>query len=534
MARSIYARSRRQCQIGATRGIPARYACRPIIYFSRAPAADIVHSSKQGEPVNQLPVFLNLDRQPCLVVGGGAVAGRKVTLLQRAGARVRVVAPELGEALSALRVRGTIEHVAGAFEFQHLRGMRLVIAATDDPHVNRAVAEAADGANVPCNVVDDNQASSFIMPAIVDRSPVVVAIGTGGNAPVLAQQLKSKIEAWLPPRIGRLAAFAGRWREAVKQSFATMQERRRYWQQFFEGPIAEHVLADRERKAEGLARRSLIHRVVPRKERSGEAYIVGAGPGDPGLVTIRAQQLIRQADVVLYDRLVTPEVLDFARKEADLIPVGKAPGDPSDRQDGINRLLVELVREGKRVCRLKGGDPFIFGRGGEEARALQRAGLPYQIVPGISAALGCAAYAGIPLTMRGMSASVTFATAKLGGTSAPDWGALVRSGQTLALYMSAGSVDDTAAGLLQQGLDGATPAAIVENGTTPRQRALHSTLAEIGVAANAAGIIAPAMLFIGATVALGRELQWFDAGDASEEGAGVAHPDTFSGLPARA
>ncbi len=518
----------------AGRDIPRRYARRRFIYFSRAPAGDIVQPSQWDEPLDQLPVFLNLDRQRCLVVGGGAVAGRKVALLRRAGARVTVVAPELGEALAELHESGGIAHVAGAFEPGHLQGMRLVIAATDDPRVNRAVAQAADAVNVLCNVVDDNRASSFIMPAIVDRSPVVVAIGTGGNAPVLAQQLKSKIEAWLPPRIGRLAAFAGRWRDAVKQSFATARERRRYWQQFFEGPIADHVLADRERQAESLARRSLIHRVVPQAEPSGEAYIVGAGPGDPGLVTLRAQQLIRQADVILYDRLVTPEVLDFARKEAELVPVGKAPGAPRDRQDGINRLLVELVREGKRVCRLKGGDPFIFGRGGEEARALADAGLPYQIVPGISAALGCAAYAGIPLTMRGMSASVTFGTATLDGRTAPDWRALAGSGQTLALYMSAGSAGTTAERLLEHGLPGSTPAAMVENGTTGRQRVLHSTLGELGQDARTAGIAAPAILFVGRTAALGRELQWFEAGATRPEGERHAAAEVFSGLPARA
>jgi uroporphyrin-III C-methyltransferase/precorrin-2 dehydrogenase/sirohydrochlorin ferrochelatase len=460
--------------------------------------------------MDHLPIFVKLHGEPCLVVGGGTLAERKVALLRRAGARVFAVAPQLNAALTALRTQEEIVHIEDAFEPSHLQGKRLVIAATDDDAANRLVARASEAAGVLCNVVDNCEESAFILPAIVDRSPVTVAIGTGGNAPVLAQRLKSKIEAWLPARVGELAQRAGRWRAPVKRRFATMAERRRFWQWFFDGPVAEHFLANRGKIAERLIRGELMGSRRARVELAGEAYIVGAGPGDPGLVTLRAQQLIGQADVILYDRLVAAPVLDFARKEAELVCVGKTAGGERGRQEWINELLVDLVRQGKRVCRLKGGDPFVFGRGGEEVAALEAAGLTYQIVPGISAALGCAAYAGIPLTQRGMSGSVTFATARRDGDREADWAALARPGQTLALYMSAGSIASSTRQLIRHGLAGDTPVAIVENGTTSSQRVLHSTLAELEAEARNAGIAAPAMLFVGETAALGRDLAWFE------------------------
>jgi uroporphyrin-III C-methyltransferase/precorrin-2 dehydrogenase/sirohydrochlorin ferrochelatase len=465
--------------------------------------------------MEHLPIFVRLEQQPCLVVGGGAVAERKVRLLLRAGARVTVVAPLLNEGLAALCRDGEVFHTPGPFERASLAGQRLVVAATDDSRINEGIARAAERAGVWCNAVDDGVASGFIFPAIVDRSPVTIAIGTGGNAPVLAQQLKSKIERWLPARIGLLARRAGRWRGLVRKRFATLDERRRFWQRFFDGPIAEDILANRQSEAEKRVRRELFN-TGPQTASSGEAYIVGAGPGDPGLVTLRAQQLIGQADVVLYDRLVSRAVLDFARKEAELIAVGKEAGHAAMSQEGINELLVERVRAGRQVCRLKGGDPFVFGRGGEEVEALAAAGLPYQIVPGISAAQGAAAYAGIPLTLRGMSGRVTLAAARLDAGLTPDWQALARPGQTLALYMSVGRIEECATQLMCHGLAASTPAAMVENGTTSRQRVVHSTLGKIARDVRRAGIVAPALLFAGETAALGRKLQWFD-GDPGEE-----------------
>jgi uroporphyrin-III C-methyltransferase/precorrin-2 dehydrogenase/sirohydrochlorin ferrochelatase len=286
-----------------------------------------------------------------------------------------------------------------------------------------------------------------------------------------------------------------------------MRERRRFWQRFFDGPIAGHLLANRKQAAERALRMELIGNVVPHTRQVGEAYIVGAGPGDPGLVTIRAQQLISHADVVVYDRLVSGKILDFARKDAKLVYVGKTANNVTITQTEINELIVADVRKGRRVCRLKGGDPFVFGRGGEEVQALADAGLPFQVVPGISAALGCAAYAG----NRGLSSSVTFATAKLEGDEAPDWSTLARPGQTLVLYMSAGSVAETAEQLIEHGLVAETPVAIVENGTTDRQRVLRGTLATIADDAVEAHIRAPAVIIVGATAGMGKELGWFAA-----------------------
>jgi uroporphyrin-III C-methyltransferase/precorrin-2 dehydrogenase/sirohydrochlorin ferrochelatase len=476
--------------------------------------------------MEHLPLFVKLSNQPCLVVGGGVVAERKAGLLRRAGARVTIAAPAVTPALERWYEDSHIYLELRPYDEAMLAGQRLVIAATDDERLNARVAAAAEKAGILCNVVDDNEKSGFILPAIVDRSPITIAIGTGGRAPVLARRLKARIEAWLPARIGELAEKAGRWRTIVRRRFPDATERRYFWQRFFDGPVADHILAGRLAQADRAMRRELIDgQPAPR---AGEASIVGAGPGDPGLVTLRAQQLIGEADVVLYDRLVSSEVLDMARKEAELIAVGKSAGSRLMSQERINALLVEKVRAGHRVCRLKGGDPFVFGRGGEEAQALADAGLPFQIVPGISAALGCAAYAGIPLTLRGVSTSITLATARLDDARSPDWKALARPGQTLALYMSVGALGETARQLLAHGLAAETPVAMVENGTTGSQRVLHSRLSQVAADAEVHRISAPAMLFIGASVAHARGLQWFEP---SAAGLPAAFPNPATAGP---
>jgi uroporphyrin-III C-methyltransferase/precorrin-2 dehydrogenase/sirohydrochlorin ferrochelatase len=460
--------------------------------------------------LDRLPIFLRLNEKTCLVVGGGVVAERKVGLLLRTGAAVTVLAPNASDGLQRLADEQQINWLQQPYDESLAGKYFLLIAATDDVSLNHRIAADADAAGRFCNVVDDNAASSFILPAIVDRSPVVVAIGTEGTAPVLAQQLKTQIEAWLPQRIGELAAQAGRWRVLVKKRFDSLSERRRFWQDFFSGPIAEHLLAGRKAAAEKAMRAELVSDARDVRTRSGEAWIVGAGPGDPGLVTLRGQQLISRADVILYDRLVSKPVLDYARKEADLVFVGKRAGAQAMSQDDINALLVRLVRDGHRVCRLKGGDPFVFGRGGEEAMALADAGLPFQIVPGISAALGCAAYAGIPLTLRGVSASVTLATAKLDDDLGPDWPRLLNSGHTLALYMGVNSIPEVRDKLLQRGVSPDLPVAIVENGTTSKQRTIFTSASALADDAQAASIVSPAMVFIGESIQSARKLQWFD------------------------
>lgn len=461
--------------------------------------------------MNRLPIFLNLSDRHCLVVGGGVVAERKARLLLRCGASVTIVSPAVSDNLQRQIDRKQVAHLARHFSDDLVNKFWLIVAATDDGNLNRDIAAAADSAGRLCNVVDDESASSFILPAIVDRSPVIIAVGTGGNAPVLAQQLKAQIEAWLPARIGDLADKAGGWRNLVKKRFPSIRDRRRFWQRFFSGPIARHILGGRHAAAQRAMRTELIGTDESRTESAGEAWIVGAGPGDPGLVTIRAQQIISQADVILYDRLVSKPVLDFARKEAELIYVGKTAGAKAMSQDAINRLLVDRARAGENVCRLKGGDPFVFGRGGEEALALARAGVAFEIVPGITAAIGCAAYAGIPLTLRGVSSSVTLATARIDADTGPDWKHLLNSGHTLAIYMGVGAIPEISEQLQRCGVSADLPVAIVENGTFARQRTVHSSAGNLLSDALQARIRAPAMLYAGKAVAMARQLQWFDA-----------------------
>jgi len=460
--------------------------------------------------LDRLPIFLRLQDKPCLVIGGGIVAERKVRLLRRTGASISVLAPSVTKSLHDQIDQRLVTYLPGQYSSAGVADFWLIIAATDDAAFNRQIAADAEAAGKFCNVVDDNAGSTFILPAIVDRSPVIVAIGTEGNAPVLAQQLKNRIEAWIPERIGELATQAGRWRQLVKKRFTSTRERRRFWQRFFTGPIAAHLLAGRHSAADKAMRKELVGDVPTSIESRGEAWIVGAGPGDPGLVTLRAQQLIGQADVVLYDRLISKPVLDFARKEAELIPVGKRAGSQSMSQQDINQLLVKLVQEGNRVCRLKGGDPFVFGRGGEEALALAHAGLPFQIVPGISAALGCAAYAGIPLTLRGVSSSVTLATAKLADDIGPNWPQLLKSGHTLALYMGVASIADLRQQLSDANVAPDLPVAIVENGTTRQQRTILSSAAAMEDDAMNANIVSPAIVFVGESIRAAEHLQWFD------------------------
>ncbi|MDA0707133.1 MAG: siroheme synthase CysG [Proteobacteria bacterium] len=460
--------------------------------------------------MDRLPIFLDLKDKPCLVIGGGVVASRKIGLLQRSGAIVTVLATELEATLQQQIVQGQLTRIVAPYSSETVVPFWLCIAATDDVAFNHRVAADAAVAARLCNVVDDNAASSFILPAIVDRSPVLIAIGTEGNAPVLAQQLKNQIEAWLPARIGELAAQAGRWRKLARKRFTDLRERRRFWQDFFVGPIAEHLLAGRQAAAEKAMRAQLVGDASRKITRNGEAWIVGAGPGDPGLITLRGHNLIGRADVILYDRLVSESILDIARKEAELIFVGKSAGSQAMSQEDINALLVRLVREGNRVCRLKGGDPFVFGRGGEEALALAAAGLPFQIVPGISAALGCAAYAGIPLTLRGVSGSVTLATARLDNDLGSDWPQLLNAGHTLALYMGVSSIPDISQQLLHRGVSPDLPIAIVENGTTPQQRTIITSAKALQADATAAKVVAPAMVFLGESIRAANHLQWFE------------------------
>ena len=462
--------------------------------------------------MQHLPLFADLKHRPCLVVGGGSVAERRVRQLLDAGADVTVIAPEANGPLSKLAAAGEIRLIEARFTAQTLWPYWLVVAATDDHALNAEVAAAAEVAKRFCNVVDDPARSSFIMPAIIDRDPVTIAVGSAGHSPVLARWLKGLIEAIVPARIGALALLAGRFREGVRGAIPNLNERRRFWEGALTGDAAEHALAGRDAASEQALDAALEHwRSENAEQRGGEAYLVGAGPGSPDLITLRGRQLLAHAEVVLYDRLVNPAILEFARRDAELISVGKKAGRPSITQAQLNRLLVQLVKSGKRVCRLKGGDPMVFGRVGEELEALTKAGLPFQIVPGVSAVEGCAAFAGIPLTLRGVSEAVLITTGHTQDHASPDLAAY-RPGQTLALYMGVAHFGAIAAELIANGHGPATPVAIVENGTRDDQRVIRASLAELaGVSAEHA-VKSPALLLVGETVRCAERYRWFDRG----------------------
>ena len=439
-----------------------------------------------------LPIFLDVREQPCLVVGGGEVAARKGALLRRAGAQVTTTTQ---------------------FREQELERYALVIAATGDQELNRAVAAAAKARRIPVNVVDQPALCSFIMPSIIERAPLVVAVSSGGASPVLARLLRARLETLIPAGYGRLAALAAAFRERVKAR-VTPPERRRFWERVLQGPIAELVFSGRDAEARAALQASLDDKRLDGPHLSlsgGEVSLVGAGPGDPDLLTFRALRLMQQADVVVYDRLVSQPILDLVRREAERIYAGKERAKHALPQEDINHLLVRLAREGKRVVRLKGGDPFIFGRGGEEIDTLAAEGIPFQVVPGITAAAGCASYAGIPLTHRDFAQSVVFVTGHLkDGSMDLNWAALAQPHQTIVFYMGLIGVDVLCRELVAHGLPAATPAALVQAGTTPRQRVLSGDLASLPGLVRDSGVRAPTLIIIGEVVTLRERLQWFE------------------------
>ncbi len=450
------------------------------------------------------PLFADLHDRRVLVVGGGAVAERKVRLLLEAGARVRLVAPEvtawLGESAS-------VEIHRERFDPQHFEGAVLAIAATDDRAVNEAVAAAGRERNVLVNVVDVAELSSFIVPAIVDRSPLVIAISTGGVAPVLARLVRERLESLIDGSFGQLAGLLQRWRGRIKKGLPDVDARRRFYETVVRGRVSALVRNNDLPGAERELEHTLQHADAPR---CGSVVLVGAGPGDAGLLTLNALRALQQADVILHDRLVADEVLNLARRDADRICVGKMAGGHSVSQGRINELLLEQARLGRRVVRLKGGDPFIFGRGGEELEFLERHGIPFEVVPGITAAIACGAYAGIPLTHREHAQSVRFVTAHSGDSMAGlDWATLARERQTLALYMGVAGLGTIRDQLVQHGRAPSTPVAIVENGSRPNQRVVLATLAELEDAGRAAAVKSPALVIVGEVAALAARLHWF-------------------------
>lgn len=460
-----------------------------------------------------LPIFVNIKHRNCLVVGGGEVAARKIALLLRAGAHITIIAPELctelSEQLHEQLPQGAITHRAEAFRPDHMGDAVLVIAATGDSAVNREISEAAGQLHIPVNVVDNPALCSFIMPSIVDRSPVLIAVSSGGASPVLARLLRARLETMIPAAYGRLAAYAAGFRERVKSHFSHPEKRRIFWEKVLQGPFAEMVFAGRDRAAQDYLEHSLESEADEAVQ--GEVYLVGAGPGDPELLTFRAMRLMQQADVVVYDRLVSPEILDMVRRDASRIYAGKERSKHVMPQESINELLVRLAKEGKRVLRLKGGDPFIFGRGGEEIETLSGQGIPFQVVPGITAASGAASYAGIPLTHRDYAQSCIFVTGHLkDGSVNLDWLMLARPNQTIVIYMGLLGLPVLCRQLIAHGLSATTPAAIVQQASTRNQRVLTGTLETLPDLTATAHLAPPTLIIVGEVVKLHQRLAWFE------------------------
>ncbi|WP_417509495.1 siroheme synthase CysG [Methylophaga sp.] len=461
--------------------------------------------------MDYLPIFLDLKKQTCLVVGGGSVATRKTKLLLKAQAKVTIVSPELTDALNALVQQGEVSWTRSLFTPAHISDQRLVIAATDDEKVNQSVHDVAQKKNILTNLTDNPDDSDFIFASVLDRSPIIVAVSSGGESPVLARNLRARLETLIPPGYSKLGELMGKYRYAVKQKFGELRQRRQFWDNVLSGPVADHVLAGREAVAEQILQQQLADEA--KTIDTGEVFLVGAGPGDPELLTFKALRLMQQADIVFYDRLVSKEILALVRKEAELVYVGKQRAWHAVRQEEINNLLLKHAQQGKRVLRLKGGDPFIFGRGGEEIDTLAEHNIPFQVVPGITAASGCASYAGIPLTHRDYAQSCIFVTGQLKeGELNLNWPVLVKPRQTVVVYMGLAGLPQLSQQLQQHGMSADMPAALVQQGTTENQKVWLSTIAELPRLAEREKPIAPTLLIIGEVTKLHDKLSWFKPG----------------------
>lgn len=455
-----------------------------------------------------LPIFFNIKQRHCVVIGGGDVATRKVTMLLKAQGDITIISPELCAELTELVSANKVKHIQADFSSEQLHGACMVIAATDDESVNEAVSASAKVQAIPVNVVDAPHLCTFTMGSIIDRSPIVIAVSSEGNAPVLARYIRTKIETMLPASYGRIAAIAGEFREQVKAKFATTQLRRRFWEDVLQGPLVERVVSGQEQAARELLSDLLSE--SPSTQAKGEVFLVGGGPGDPDLLTFRALRLMQQCDVCVYDKLVSPEVMELVRRDAELIYVGKARDQHTMPQEQINELLARLALEGKRVLRLKGGDPFIFGRGGEEIETLMQHGVSFQVVPGITAANGVSSYAGIPLTHRDYAQACLFITGHLkDGTIDLDWKAMARPQQTVVIYMGLVGLAQICEKLIAHGVSPDLPAAVIQQGTTQKQRVVVSTVAKLAEDVATAGLKAPSLTIIGEVVKLRERLNWF-------------------------
>ncbi len=448
--------------------------------------------------MRHFPVFFDLDRREVVAVGGGEEIAQKLRLVGRTGARLTVVSPRVTTEIAELARNGRLEWHARAFDPTDIDDASLVYVSTGDAEADAAAAAAAGDRGIPVNVIDRPELCTFYTPAIVDRDPVVVAIGTEGTAPVLARGLKSRIESMLPVNLGRIARLASSWRDRVADVLPEGLPRRRFWDGFFFGALRDRLLDGDTPNRDAIEQELSAGQAEARESRQGRVSLVGAGPGDPELLTLKARRKLQEADVIVYDRLVGPGILEFARRDAERISVGKAPGKPSPTQDSINAILVDHARRGRFVVRLKGGDPYIFGRGAEEQVALQSEGIPVDVVPGITAAAACAASVMLPLTTRGVNRGLTLLTGTSeSGPAEHDWSALAAKGAAFAVYMGVASSSHIEARLLEAGIDPATPVTIVENGTLPTERCLSTTIRHLRRTVRAQGVRGPAIIYVG-------------------------------------
>ncbi len=455
-----------------------------------------------------LPIFFNIKNRPCIVIGGGEVATRKVTMLLKASAAITLISPVLCVELQQMLDDKKFQYDNENFDPSQLNGACMVVAATDDDAVNKAVSIAAQALSIPVNVVDSPALCTFTMGSIIDRSPIVIAVSSGGKAPVLARYIRTKIETMLPAGYGRIAAIAGEFRGQVKAKFKTTQARRFFWENMLQGPMVERVLSGQEQAARNYLQATLND--TDANVSKGEVFLVGGGPGDPDLLTFRALRLMQQCDVCVYDNLVSPQVMELVRRDAELVYVGKSRDQHTMPQEEINALLTKLALQGKRVLRLKGGDPFIFGRGGEEIDTLMQQGVPFQVVPGITAASGVSSYAGIPLTHRDYAQACLFITGHLKeGSVDLDWEAMTRPNQTVVIYMGLIGLAEICKQLIARGVAATMPAAVIEQGTTQKQRVIAATVLDLAEKVALAKIKPPSLIIIGEVVQLREKLNWF-------------------------
>lgn len=456
-----------------------------------------------------LPLFIDIKDKPCLIVGGGKIAARKLKMLCKAEAHITIVAPDICDEIKTLCEKHSISAQQRGFSETDVSNQTLIIAATNDTSLNKHISDLAKQNNILINVADDFKQGDVVLPSVIDRDPIQIAVTTGGASPVLARLLRRNLERCTPSAYGALAALVEKYRQKTTDTIHNEDSRRRFWEEVLQGPISEMVLAGKVDIAEEALQRKLANKDFTNNDH-GEVYLVGAGPGDPDLLTFRALRLMQQADAVVYDRLVSDQIMDLVRKDAEKIYAGKQRANHAIQQESINHLLVRLAKEGKRVLRLKGGDPFIFGRGGEEIETLMEEGVHFQVVPGITAAAGCASYSGIPLTHRDHAQAVTFVTGHLrDGTVNLNWNMLAHANQTIVFYMGLHGLNIICQQLVQHGLSSDTPAALISKGTTPDQRVLIGDLASLPNLVDEQHVQGPTLIIVGSVVSLHTKLHWY-------------------------